>query len=522
MLFVDRQQERLLQSIIALGARESTGNELAVVLDAGKAAKPYMFDLTVAGLAQRYRGDQVTIIEAKLKERFPHAGKMPVTPVNWLATFARADAGIYIADAERYLENEQGEPLPRDDPREVAFQKALEDIGMLGLMPELERRALTGVKTAIVCIGWRKLGEDDEGRPVAHMYWPNDAIVLCHPSAPDDERAMVVCALKTTPTSAKEGIERYWVWSREAVEVDGVLKGFKEWKHCTINSDGTHATLPVTYPGKMLPVPFVRLEQADGGFWPIPERDTIAQVDELNIGRSNEQHTSDLQGHSQGVVFTTKKIEQLPTGPDRWPVLDPQDRIEAINFNPKLPDMRAGRVQQLREVAISHSANPDTFATTPTAAISGVSRALANLPHDQRTRELRPIWRLAEEQRILRVLLEVIEIYSPKDISFAGLQPRVRFGRVPDLEELDQKQRRLEIDLKLGIISKAQYAVLMGHYDNVPAAVKAGLSDRLEAQATPTPSTGEPQRRPGAPAPPPPPAPAADDDDAEGGDDEEG
>ncbi len=502
MLFFDHAQQRLFAAIIALGAKAATAAELRAVLDAGKAAKPLDYDVDVAGMAQRYRGDQQAIIAAKLLDRYPNAGKMPISPVNWLAFFARSDAGVYVVDAERYLETLAKEDIPADDARALAFARALEDMGLATLMPELERRTLTGVKAAAVEIMWRKVDDADEGKPVGFMYWPSDIFVICHPSAPNDERAIMVCGLRQTPTSAAPGVHTWMIYSRSfEANPDGSVKAWGDWMWVRTRSDGEHPALPAKYPGKRLPVAFLRIEQADGGFWPCPEKDTIAQIDELNVGRSNEQHTVDLQGHGQGVYFgTLLEGDHLPMGPDRWVKAEPSARIESVNFNPLLEDMRASRSQSLREVAVSRSNNPDAYATTPTVAVSGVSRSIANLPHDKRVRELRPIFRRFEEQQLLPILLEVLEQFAPTSYApkFGDVVPRVVFGVPPDYEELDSKQRRLELDLKLGVISKARYAVLMGHYDNERDAAADGLALELEKPKPPSafglpPAPGLPQ-----------------------------
>ncbi len=100
MLFPDPEREKLFAAIIALGAQNDAAAEMQTVLTAGKRAKPPGFDDTVGGMAQRYRGDQEALVRAKIAERYPDAGKMPVSPINWLAFFARSDAGVYVVDAD--------------------------------------------------------------------------------------------------------------------------------------------------------------------------------------------------------------------------------------------------------------------------------------------------------------------------------------------------------------------------------------------------------------------------------------
>lgn len=526
MLFPSEEERAAWAAVIRLGAQVATKAELAAVLELGKKAKPVGFDAVVVGMAERYRGDQESIVRQKLSQRYPNAGEMPISPVNWLAFFARSDAGVYVVDATRRLQqgrtvlpsqdqlDADGAVVVEADPRAAGFARAVEDIGLAQLMPELERRVLTGVKSAVVELGYRRLGVADEGRPVAHMYWPSDAVVVCHHSAPSDERAAFIVGLRQTPTSSMHGVgedgkpvETWLVWSREFTEdADGNVETWGPWGYCTISSDGKHQTLRREYPGGRLPIAFLRIEQADGGFWPAPERDVIAQVDELNVGRSNEQHTVDLQGHGQVVYSGTfQEGDEIVSGPDRWSRIGPNETATVLDFNPKLADMRSSRQESLREIAVSRSNNPDAYATTPSVAQSGISRAIANIPHDRRIRELRPIFRRFEEQHLLPILIDVLNTFAPPTYCPTigdDVVARVVFGPPPDYEELDQKQRRTEIDLKMGIISPARYAVLNGYYDNEDAAAADGLSTELAPRDTPTPSTA------GTPTPAPAPAPA--------------
>lgn len=505
MMFPDPQAAGLA-AVVASMAKAATAEELKALLEAGLRSKPLGYDRTVAGIAQRYSGDQVAIIKAALARRYPNAGDMPINPANFVRFFARTDCGVYVSEADRFLEKD-GVALVDDDRHAKAFNRLVEDVGMSRLMPELEQRALTGAKAVAVELCWRKVDDEDEGRPVAQIYWTSDVIVLCHPTAPNDPRAIMVCALRQSPTSSAPGEHRWSIYSRKPYErPDGRVSKWGPWFHVVLCSDGSHPAMPRELPNKRLPVLFLRTEQAVGGFWPVPEADVVAQSDELNMSRANEQHVVDLQGHGQGVYSgNSEEKKDLILGPDRLIQIGTGETITTIPFNPHLEDMRESRGRLLREVAVTRSANPDAMATTPTVAVSGVSRAIANLPHDQRVRELRPILKEFEERWFMPCLLEHADLFSsPTYAPTFGddVAPRVVFGAAPDYEELDAKQRRLKEDRDDGIISDARYAVKMGHFDDIRAAVAAGLSDELKAKEKPTP----PSMPPPAPAPTPPPA----------------
>lgn len=509
MLYPDPQREGLAAAVASL-AKASTAKELAALVELGVRSKPYGYDRVVSGIAQRYAGDQVAIIKAALQRRYPNAGDMPISPANFVAMFARADAGVYVVDADRYLVR-NGEALDEGDARAQAFTRVLEDIGMATLMPELERRALTGAKAMAVELCWRKISDDDDGRPTAQLYWTSDVIVLCHPTAPNDQRAIMVCALRQTPSSATPQTQRWSIYSRKPFErPDGRVAKWGPWQHIVISSDGDHASLPVELPNKRLPVVFLRTEQTSGGFWPVPEADVIAQSDELNISRANEQHTVDMQGHGQGVYAGNQnETKDLILGPDRLVAIGQGESITSIDFDPKLEDMRASRGQMMRESAVTRAQNPDAMATTPTVAVSGISRAIANLPHDNRVRELRPVFKEFEKRWLMPAVLEMCDLFSKASYAptfGSDVEPEVIFGVPPNYEELDTKQRRLKEDRDDGIISPARYAVLMGHYDDVRAAVADGLSNELKAKAKPALPPGMPPAPP-APAPPPDPTP---------------
>ena len=482
---------------------------IAAILEWGRRSKPLGYDTVVTGIAQRYRGDQKEIVRSALVKRYEKTGdEMPVNPLNWLAFFARSDAGVYVGDADRWLELD-GKRLPDTDARTGVFSQLVEQASLQTVAPEVERRALAAAKAIAVEVSWARVEDKDPGVPTLTIFWTCDVFVITHPSMPADDRAIIACGLRRTPASSKAGEHIWTIHSRGYTDVGGRPTSWGPWREITVRSDGAVIHSSRENLGKRLPVVFLRLEQPDGGFWPAPEADVLCQVDELNVSRSNEQHTVDMQGHSWGVYKGTEHTAaHIVLSPGRFMRIGPQESLDVIDPNPKIEEMLASRQQATQEIAMARSNNPDAYSTTKSAAVSGISRAVANIPHDKRIRELRPVLRRFEEQRLLPTLLEQAALYGPSgwpdDLASEGLQARVEFPPPPDYEELDQKQRRLEIDLKLGVISVARYAVLMGHHPNVEAARKAGLSDVITPMATPTPSTaGEHEQPPTSDAPPP-------------------
>lgn len=470
-----------------------TPTGIASILEWGRRSKPLGYDAVVSGIAQRYRGDQKEIVRTALKERYPSTAKdMPVSPLNWLQFFARSDAGVYVGDADRWLER-RGKRISQRDARAKVFSELVEKAALQTVAPEIERRALAAAKALAAEVSWSKVDETDDGVPTVTMFWTCDAFVICHPSTPADDRAIIACGLRRTPSTAPVGEHVWTIYSRGYTEKAGRPTQWGKWREITVRTDGRVIHSTREHPGRLLPVVFLRLEQPDGGFWPVPESDVICQVDELNVSRSNEQHIVDMQAHAWGVYKGTEHTaEHLVLSPGRFARIGPNESIDVINPDPQIEEMLASRQQATQEIAMARSNNPDAYSTTKSAAVSGISRAVANIPHDKRIRELRPVLRRFEEQRLLPVLMEQADLYGPTEwplLADDDVRARVEFAPPPDYEELDQKQRRLEIDLKLGVISMARYAVLMGHYPNVEAAMKAGLSDELRPTPTPTPST---------------------------------
>src|SRR5690606_28541903 len=111
-------------------------------------------------------------------------------------------------------------------------------------------------------------------------------------------RAIICCAIRQTPSSAKPDCDTWLVYSRTFVEDDdGNVESWGPWQYILASTDGTHAFAPRLYTGERLPICILRTEQGNGGFWPAVDKDVAEQVDNLNVSRSNEQHVMNLQGH---------------------------------------------------------------------------------------------------------------------------------------------------------------------------------------------------------------------------------
>jgi hypothetical protein len=439
--------------------------QLRDLLEAGRRQRAPDFDSVVRGLAVRYSGDQAGIVRSALRRAYPRTGeKMPVDPVNWLRFFARQDSGVYTSPAVRALVDDEGEPLDEEDPRAVAFAQALDQMGADVLMPEAERRMHTGARSVFVLLGYRRVTSADVGKVVAHLYWPHDVISINHPSAPDDPEAVWFVAIRQAREQTSVASDVWWVWSRGFTEdAMGTLVSFTPWSHRRLSEDGQTSTPSEVYPGRF-PGALLRAESPTGGLWPEPDRDVAGNVDHLNVARSNRQHVVDMQAHAQGVyVGITRETNELVVGPDAMIQIGSGESLSYLVPGADHDAIEASATRDLQELGVSRGNSPDAYAVEPGAAQSGVSRLIANAPHDQRVAESRPVFKRFEEQVMLPIVVDLLERFSPTaPASFNGATPVVTLGASKGYEDDAAKTQRV-LDLKAaGIIDDADARVMLG------------------------------------------------------------
>lgn len=463
MITLNAASDALIEQI-----REDAGawtpDQLSDLLTVGRRQRAADYDAIVSGLARRYSGDQQIIVREALRKSYPRTGdKMPVDPVNWLRFFARQDSGVYMTPATRVLvDDATGEQLAEDDPRAEAFADALEDLALDVVMPEVERRAATGVRAAAVLVGWRKVADEQE--PVAHIYWPHDVVTIAHPSAPDEDEAFWFVALRQATEQTTSSSPVWWVWSREFVEdAQGNVASFSPWSHRRVSEDGKVQTASEAYPG-ILPVAFLRTEPGNGGWWPAPDRDVAVNVDTLNVARSNRQHVVNMQAHAQAVYSgTMRETNELVGGPDAVIHVGNGETLQYLTPSADHAAIEASASRDLAELGVSRGNSPDAYAVEPGAPQSGVSRLIANAPHDQRISEMRPIFVDFEESELLPIVLDVLVHFSPEaPASFEGVSPSVTMGTAKVFEDDAAKTQRVLDLLAAKIIDEADARVMLG------------------------------------------------------------
>lgn len=455
--------------------------QLRSLLDAGRRTRPADYDSVVRGIAVRYGGDQIAIVRDSLKKAYPRTyQQLPIDPVNWLRFFARQDSGVYASPATRTLVGEEGH-LDGEDPRVEAFERALAQCAIDVVMPEMERRCHAGVRASFCLVGWRKIGDGD-GKAVCQIYWPHDVVTLAHPSAPDDPEAIWLCAIRQA--SSSETSPLWWVWSREFTEDDlGNLVSFGGWTHRRVSEDGKIATASEAYDGRF-PGAFLRLEPGAGGIWPDPDRDVVANVDRLNVSRSNRQHVVDMQAHATWVYSgLTRETSELVGGPGVVLQIGSGETLQAQTAGADHAAIEASATRDLQELGVSRGNSPDAYAVEPGAPQSGVSRMIANAPHDQRVAESRPIFKSFEEEQLMPIIIDVLQLFDPSaPAEFGDVEAEVMLSPAKAYEADSEKQDRVLALKDAGLIDEADARVMLGISANRHEA-KEYLAARQAAQA---------------------------------------
>jgi hypothetical protein len=474
-------QERVIDDIKD-NAGVMSPERLTDLLAQGRRQRPLGFDETSRAIALRYEGDQVKILKDALMKAYPRTWqRMPIDPVGWLRFFARQDSGVYTQAASRNVM--VGDIV--DEEATAALARHADSAGIDDVMLEVERRCKTGMKSAAVMLGWRKITTDDPGELVAHVYYPHDVVTISHPSAPDDPRALVAVAVRQARLDTGVKSDLWWVWSREPVEGDdGTLISFGPWSHRRVSEDGKMATPAMVYDGERLPIVICRTAPGAGGVWPEPDRDVVVNVDSLNVARSNRQHVINMQAHSQLVVNSkTKEEADIVVGPD-VPLIF-QEEGAAAQYLVSGADheaIKASASRDLEELGVSRGNNPDAYAVEPGEAQSGVSRMIANAPHDQLVAESRPAFKRFEESHLWPTIIDVVNAFDPAYTFPGDARVDVEFAKGKTYEDDAAKTERILLLLDRGLIDEADALVELGRFGS-RADAEASLAARQSTRA---------------------------------------
>lgn len=497
MLLPGSESNRLIELLPRL-ARAAGKDELDAALALVEKHRPGGYRPRMMQRRQRYLGKQRSLVESALRSRFPQTfQRMPVAALNYMRLVASQDAGVYAEPPERFLVDEEGGRVAADDPEGIALAALLDDAGVDAFMVEAERAALA-MLTLFVRGQWSKRDAEDPGRAGLQLFWPSDVGVVCHPSNPTDfERAMLLVAEVAGPTGPQGGTRWYEVWSRTVDEDDmGAPLRWGQWTRHVVSDKGdalfAGGDNRALWQAERWPWACLQIGQPSGSVFVDAEHDLDDVVDALNVGRSNESYTLEMQGHTQLVYAGhTSETTELVIGPDAIAKVGPNETLSPVDMNPKLEDMREARKLALRELAATRQNSPDAYATEPGPPLSGVSRAIANQPHEQRLAELRHTFRLFEERQLLPMLQSLHNAFAPADAPEISGKPRMTPKKGAQLEDAEAKVRRLQAEVDAGWITPAQAAVDAGRYANVDAAVTAGVSNVLRGSGAAAQAAGQ-------------------------------
>jgi hypothetical protein len=476
-------QNPALLALVAAGANRSTSVSDAwsaasvrdmLALDA--ALRPPGHAQDSRSFAARYLGNQEGIVRAALRHRYPlSAATMPIAPLNYIRQWARKDSGSYQQEPDRYLVSRADRSVVEDATTKDAYDRLIEASRISEVAPECERRARTGIKAAAVHVGYLPAIGEEDGRPLLTHYFAHDTVVLCHPSYPGEDEAMIFVALRQTSSGDHH---RYLCYRRSFVDDDtGAVVSWGPWEVGTWDSGRDYVDW-AEYEGLVVPVAALRLEPPDGGYWPAAERDSYLLSDGLNTSRANAEYITDLQAHSNLVIASATYDEsEQSAGPDA--VIKLRDGTASwITPTPALTDMRDSIAEKQRSVGASRGNDPNSYSSEPDTSVeSGVARMVAQFPHELTLREARESIRRFDE-RLCRILLDVADAYDP-DLPAFGLdvRPRTELASTVVFEDPAAKQARALINLQEGAISPAEYATDVGITSSKAAAIEAGYSD---------------------------------------------
>ena len=489
MLLANEESSRIIALTRQL-ARAAGKDELEEALALCRKHQPAGYQDRMRARRARYEGRQRGLVSAALQRRFPSTyQRMPIAPLNWMRLVASQDCGVYAEPPERYLEVGEQRIDDETDPQAMAFHELVEAAELDAVMVEAERAAFAA-GTVFLRTSWQRTSADDPGVPRVDIYWPDTVGVVCHPSSPSSfAMATLLIAQVSGPTGPGSDTRWYEVWSRASEDDDaGNVLRWGPWTRHLLSTDGDSALAAgdprAVWPGAVLPWACIQTGQPSASVYVDTDHDLDDVVDGLNVSRSNETYTLELQGHTQLVYAGTHlETNEIVVGPDAIAKIGPNDTLQPIALSPNLAEMRAARKQSLNELAATRGNSPDAYATEVGNVLSGVSRRIANLPHDRKLASMRHMFRVVEEKQVLPMLIDLSNTFAPANVPEITATPKMNPKNPPDAEDPESKTRRIQTALSEGLITKARAGVELGFYASEDDAVKAGLSNMLPGAA---------------------------------------
>lgn len=467
---MDRETKRLVDLVASLerGADKAVIDE---VLRAVARRKVQGYDELVEGIRDRYMGNQAAHIDAALVKRFPQThDSMPRAGLNYLAMIAAQDSGVYTVQPKRWLATPEGEPVDDTGDDAVVFATAIDASGLDVSMAEAEMR--TTVAGTMLGKGlWIADVEDPQGGRVSWpLYWPDQVGVIMHPLATDHSTLKQAVLLVSETSSPDPAQLAYEVYSRTFDPVD-VAGTYGPWHRSVVTADGEVVVEVAPIVGRF-PWFICQVGMPQGSVWIDPDQDLVTIVDTINCDDAAMRLAMDY-GASPILNYygTAVDAAKIVVGPNAVNKLGPSDRFEAVRVDPQLAEMGDQADRTTKQLAITRSNSPSAYTVEEGPPLSGVSRMIANIPHERKLSRLKHKWKQVEERQVLPILLSLIREHATTTISD---------GLVGHMEPQDQpgyEDKAAETQRVLDLVS----ADLI---DDADARVMLGLSaDRAEAEA---------------------------------------
>lgn len=476
-------------SLIAEAALKNNASMKLLTLDSLRAAagwRPFGFASDREMRRKLYEGKGHEYVTQRLRTLFPKTTEIPVLPFNFARLFAETAATFYSQEPERTLvDRATREELTEEDERVASFAELVRVCGASVKLPEAERRAEWCLES-IIAVRARKT-VDAEGNvrqvPKLELHHTENAWIAPDPASPADLQRARAFALKTRHgASGKNALE---LWTRD--------ESTNRWSFSFEAMDGSgQLEAAVEYGGSFLPFVLVRAEEPDGSPYVDRGADDIEIVVMQLVDESDAAQTERLQGHTDRVYRGTRKGEaEISGGPDKTTQIDPGEDLFALDYAPKIVERRES-LQRRQDIWERTSRSPQgSFSPSAQVPESGIARQIRNLPAEKKAREHAALYVEMERERLWPVCLDVWNVFSD-GASIEGVEVRVTPRRELAYEDPEARQRRLQADVDMGVLSKARYAVEMGHYRTVAEAVEAGISNDLRGTSTAAPG-GPPQ-----------------------------
>ena len=158
-----------------------------------------------------------------------------------------------------------------------------------------------------------------------------------------------------------------------------------------------------------------------------------------------------------------RETSELVGGPDAVLHIASGETLQYLTPSADHAAIEASASRDLSELGVSRGNSPDAYAVEPGAPQSGVSRLIANAPHDQRIAEMRPIFERFEEQQLLPIVLDVLARFDPDaPASFEGAYPSTTLGSAKVFEDDSAKTQRVLDLLAAKVIDEADARVMLG------------------------------------------------------------